>query len=113
MRIHESPGWVALLVGLVLALSAGSVITFQAPSPGADLEHAGGNRDAVSISQDETSVTWKAEGTTVSGYQVQGWPAATGTDELGGGLILSRAIEQSGVIAFGERPMLLVFEISS
>ena len=100
------------VVATALALSAGAL--FQAPSPGADLAPTGGAEKVIRILQGNQNVLWTSLSGNVTSYVVQGWPSTSGSNELGGALMMERPSEgEAGVIQFGEKPMTLRFEIGS
>jgi hypothetical protein len=98
---------------LVAAFALSATVLFQAPRPGADLAPSGGSENLIQILQGDQSLLWTTLSGRVTSYVVQGWPSASGENELGGALMMERpANGTAGIIDFGEKPMTLRFEIA-
>ena len=102
--------WLAAIL-LTAASFAGGAF-FEAPAPGADLEPVNGAEQVIQLLQGQRSLLWTSLGGTVEAYTVIGWPSRQGDSELGGALMIQRPEDgTAGVIAFGEKPMTLHFEL--
>ena len=99
----------ALIVG---AMALGSAVTFHAVGPGQALQPLGGAADVIRLVQGEQSILWSVVDGVVETYRVQGWPAGSGDVELGGAVMIERVSGDAGIIAFGERPMTLEFQMA-
>lgn len=112
MEFSNIQGWSPrFLVALLLtgSMAIASTAQFEAPAPGALLEPVGNAASMIRLIQGNNTVLWTSNGPSVDSVRVQGWPVETGTDVLGGGVMISKASGDNGVIAFGERPMSLGF----
>lgn len=110
MQGAVAKGW---LVGLALVATLSFTMSaqFQAPSPRAFLQPVGQAAEQIRLTQGDHSILWTSLGTTVEGYRAQGWPSMDGIEELGGAVQLEKVTGDTGVIGFGEPPMLLEFSI--
>jgi hypothetical protein len=99
----------ALILG---AMALGSTVTFRAPGPGLPLQPLGGAVDVIRLVQGEQSILWTALEGDVDTYRVQGWPVGSGGVELGGAVMIERVSGDAGIVAFGERPMTLEFQMA-
>lgn len=102
------------LVAVLMTTAATTAqVSFQAPHPGADLEPVGNAETVIQLVQGQRSMLWTSLGAPVSAYTVTGWPSRDGDVELGGALMIHKPADGiAGVIAFGEKPMSLRFELS-
>lgn len=97
---------------LTIAAAFSATATFQSSAPGSGLEPVGGAESLISLLQGREHLVWSALTGTVSSYTVRGWPTTEGDVELGGALVIEQPADGlTGVIDFGERPMMLEFEI--
>jgi hypothetical protein len=97
---------------LVTAATVGSKALFEAPSSGADLQPVGGAEQIIELLQGQQSILWSSVGGNVSSLAVTGWPSQSQDGELGGALVIQRPADGgAGVIAFGEKPMSLRFDL--
>lgn len=98
---------------LLTAATFGADALFEARQPGADLEPVAGAEQVIQLLQGQRSLLWTSLGGTVNAYTVTGWPSQDGDTELGGALMIHRPEDgTAGVIAFGEKPMSLRFELN-
>ena len=103
-------GSVALLL---MAASVGGTVLFRSEAPGADLEPIDGAGSVVQVLQGNRTVLWTALSGSVSMYRVEGWPTTVDGNDLGGAVVMGRPADgAAGVIAFGEKPKAVSFEIS-
>jgi hypothetical protein len=105
-----------LTVTLAALLIAASTIlapaVFEAAQPGDALDPVGPAGDMIHLLQGSRHIVWSSLGGTVSSYLVEGWPVDDGENQLGGAVMLEKTSgDSSGVIAFGERPRSLSFEL--
>jgi hypothetical protein len=104
--------WLAAI--LLTAASYSGVALFRAPHPGADLQPVDGAEAIVQLLQGQQSILWTTLEGTVGLYTVIGWPSTHDEAELGGALMMRQPSDgEAGVIAFGEKPMTLQFELDS
>ena|SRR5918996_3739130 len=97
---------------LLIAATFNSSALFQAPRPGADLEPVGAAAQVVQVLQGQRSLLWTSLGGNVNSIIVTGWPSQAEENELGGALMIQRPADGSaGVVAFGEKPMTLRFDL--
>lgn len=108
----EAVGLWLVAILLTAASFAGGAL-FEAPRPGADLEPVNGAEQMIQLLQGQRSLLWTSLGGTVNTYTVIGWPSRQDENELGGALMIQRPADgTAGVIAFGEKPMTLHFEVT-
>lgn len=98
-----------LLAALLVAMSVLPVAQFRAPSPGEALEPVGAAGQVVRLIQEAGAIVWTSPEVPIAWYRVQGWPSASGRDELGGAVMIGAVSSNEGTITFGEPPMLLDF----
>lgn len=110
VAIRAVSPWLAVILLSAASLAGGAL--FEAPGPGADLEPVNGAEQLIQLLQGQRSLLWTSLGGTVEAYTVIGWPSRQGDSELGGALMIQRPEDgTAGVIAFGEKPMSLHFEL--
>jgi hypothetical protein len=100
------------LAALILAGAATSAV-FTADRPGADLSPLAGSGALVEILQGNRSVLWTSLSGPVLSYRVVGWPESIDGNELGGGLVIERVGQTSGLVDFGSKPKELVFRLGN
>jgi hypothetical protein len=97
----------------LMAASFGATALFRSGAPGADLKPVGGSDSVVQILQGNRTVLWTALSGSVGMYRVEGWPTTVDGNDLGGAVMIERPADGSaGVIAFGEKPRSVSFEMS-
>jgi hypothetical protein len=107
---------IALGLTLLLTVAAGfaTSATFQAASPGADLEPVGDAAGVIDLIQGQQHLLWSSLTGTVTSHTTVGWPSSDGDVELGGGLTIERTADGSaGVIEVADKPMTVSFELDS
>lgn len=111
-RVALRTGSLWLSAILITAASYSGVALFQAPHPGADLQPVDGAETVIQLLQGQQSVLWSTLEGTVSLYTAIGWPSTHEDAELGGALMIRQPSDgEAGVLAFGEKPMTLQFEL--
>ena len=97
---------------LLAAATLGVTAVFTADAPGSNLAPVGNSDELIQILQGDRTTLWTSLSGPVSSFTVQGWPSTDGASELGGALMISKPDDElAGVIDFGEKPMVLSFEI--
>jgi hypothetical protein len=99
-------------VALVAASFAATAV-FRSPGPGQDLRPVGESGSVVQILQGNRTILWTSLSGSVGMYRVEGWPTKVDGNDLGGAVVMERPADgAAGVIAFGEKPKAVSFEIS-
>lgn len=103
---------VPVVAAALVAAVVASTAVYRAPDPGAALRPVDGADRIVQILQGHGTVLWTSLTGPVSSFTVQGWPSQVADGELGGAIYMERPLDGfAGVIAFGERPMSVTFDI--
>ena len=101
-----------MAVALVAASFAATAV-FRSPGPGQDLRPVGESGSVVQILQGNRTILWTSLSGSVGMYRVEGWPTTVDGNDLGGAVVMERPADgAAGVIAFGEKPKAVSFEIS-
>lgn len=107
---------IALGLAALLTVATGfaASATFQAASPGADLEPVGDAAGIIELIQGQQHLLWSSLTGTVTSHTTIGWPSTDGDVELGGALTIERPADGSaGVIEIAEKPRTVSFELGS
>lgn len=111
MRIRLLGIGLAGLLTMAAAFSASAL--FQAPSPGTNVMPINGAELVVDLIQGQETLLWSTLSGNVTGYTVFGWPSQVDGHDLGGALMMENPKSGvAGVIAFGEKPMSVEFDVS-
>lgn len=98
---------------LTIAATFSATATFESSAPGLGLEPVGGAERLISLIQGQQHLAWSALAGSVTSLRVAGWPSSSGDVELGGGVMIERPSDgEAGIIAFGEKPMSLEFQLN-
>lgn len=102
------------LVGaLTLTAAWGAAAEFASGEPGENLSAIGGADTLVRLTQIGGTVTWEALEGTVSLVETVGWASSDGVHDLGGALVIERPEDSGqGVVAFGEHPRSVTFQMA-
>lgn len=102
------------LAGLVTVAAAFSTSAlFQAPAPGSTLQPVNGAELVIDLIQGQEAVLWSTLSGNVTSFTALGWPSRVDGHYLGGALMIEKPENGvAGVIAFGERPMSVEFDLS-
>ena len=102
------------LAGLLTIGAASSVSAlFQAPSPGSNVQPVDGAELVIDLIQGHETLLWSALSGNVTSFTVLGWPSQVDGHDLGGALMIENPENaKAGVIAFGEKPMSVEFDVS-
>jgi hypothetical protein len=102
------------LAGLLTVAAAFSTSAiFEAPSPGTNVQPVNGAELVIDLIQGQQTLLWSTLSGNVTSYTVLGWPSQVDGQDLGGALMIENPENgEAGVIAFGEKPMSVEFEVS-
>ena len=101
--------------GVIVAVPTGQpgVFEYKLTEAGQDLRPVGESGSVVQILQGNRTILWTSLSGSVGMYRVEGWPTTVDGNDLGGAVVMERPADgAAGVIAFGEKPKAVSFEIS-
>lgn len=103
---------IGLAALLTMAAALSTTATFQADTPGSNLEPVNGAEFLIDLVQGQETMLWSSLTGQVTAFEIAGWPSTDGEHELGGALMIERPEDGlAGVIDTGEKPMSAVFEV--